>query len=689
MSITTTTRSAGPFLGSGAAVVAPFTFKVFSAADLLVTRTVAGVDTELVLNADYTVALNADQDSTPGGSITTTIPVGAVVNINSQVEDTQLVVLPNGGPWFPKVVENALDRLTAVAQQLRSLFGRAVRVPEAAGTAVLPNAASRANNLLGFDSNGNPIAVAPVTGSAASLAADLANSALVGKGAGQVGHNPLLAYAASTVGFALNARKAVFGTGVAATDDANLQAAIDAAVAGTVIDLFGTFASSAAKNLKPQLMLRNGNAARINHSNTSTNCFQYVPGGGLGFPGQIKVLGLQIYGPGEPGSGEALGTLTWGTVKAAVFIDANAPNCEVDCDIRSFFAGVVLRNAYCSTVGGQVFDCRHGIMIFGESHNTQLANPFVENCTLTGLSVNYGGGQTTNQGTFTVEGAYQNTQVGIWLEGCQGFYGAGTIYFEGNTNADIVNGVADGGAYARSANFTKIDSIGSSSPVGSAQVAPLKVAAQGRNIQVYHSVDVRIGGIGMYSGAPTATAHVHVDGFSDRTFLGVSFFTSSNPYDLDDAARVITERAGATNFARNRTTGLTYGTHGSATPAGRGPWFGGGFSGRDSIILEALTANTDLLFRAATGTGQVRFADAAMTEVFSVDFVNMRINCYRPLVTRVYTVATLPAPSGTVPPGSRATVSDANSTTFNAIVAGGGANTVPVFVDGASNWRIG
>ena len=34
-------------------------------------------------------------------------------------------------------------------------------------------------------------------------------------------------------------------------------------------------------------------------------------------------------------------------------------------------------------------------------------------------------------------------------------------------------------------------------------------------------------------------------------------------------------------------------------------------------------------------------------------------------------------------------VSDANATTFNSIVAGGGANTVPVFVDGASNWRIG
>ena len=38
--------------------------------------------------------------------------------------------------------------------------------------------------------------------------------------------------------------------------------------------------------------------------------------------------------------------------------------------------------------------------------------------------------------------------------------------------------------------------------------------------------------------------------------------------------------------------------------------------------------------------------------------------------------------------GARAVVTDANATTFHAIVAGGGANVVPVFSDG-TNWRIG
>ena len=54
------------------------------------------------------------------------------------------------------------------------------------------------------------------------------------------------------------------------------------------------------------------------------------------------------------------------------------------------------------------------------------------------------------------------------------------------------------------------------------------------------------------------------------------------------------------------------------------------------------------------------------------------------LLVATYTVATLPTPLI----GNRAMVTDATATTFNSIVAGGGANVVPVYYDGA-NWRIG
>jgi len=55
--------------------------------------------------------------------------------------------------------------------------------------------------------------------------------------------------------------------------------------------------------------------------------------------------------------------------------------------------------------------------------------------------------------------------------------------------------------------------------------------------------------------------------------------------------------------------------------------------------------------------------------------------------TVVATVANLTL-ANTVGKGTRGFVSDANTTTFNAIVGGGGSNNVPVFSDG-TNWRVG
>jgi hypothetical protein len=51
-------------------------------------------------------------------------------------------------------------------------------------------------------------------------------------------------------------------------------------------------------------------------------------------------------------------------------------------------------------------------------------------------------------------------------------------------------------------------------------------------------------------------------------------------------------------------------------------------------------------------------------------------------------VDSLPS-AGSVPTGTKAFVTDATATIFHSIVAGGGANAVPVFADGSGNWRIG
>jgi len=58
-----------------------------------------------------------------------------------------------------------------------------------------------------------------------------------------------------------------------------------------------------------------------------------------------------------------------------------------------------------------------------------------------------------------------------------------------------------------------------------------------------------------------------------------------------------------------------------------------------------------------------------------------------PTTVGVSTVSGLPA-AATAGQGARRMVTDANSTTFNSVVAGGGTNILPVFSDGSS-WRIG
>ena len=66
--------------------------------------------------------------------------------------------------------------------------------------------------------------------------------------------------------------------------------------------------------------------------------------------------------------------------------------------------------------------------------------------------------------------------------------------------------------------------------------------------------------------------------------------------------------------------------------------------------------------------------------------LNVIINNYT-VGTTVYTVATLPDPV-VAGAGTRTFVSDSSVTTFNATVAAGGTNTVPVFSNG-TNWKVG
>lgn len=125
---------AGPFNGNGSQTAFPFLFKAFSKNDLLVVRTDAdGLESTLVLDSDFSVALNGDQDANPGGTVTypisgSALPTGETLTIVSDLDFTQTTDITTGGGFYPQVVENALDRVTMLVKQVNSAVRRSLRL---------------------------------------------------------------------------------------------------------------------------------------------------------------------------------------------------------------------------------------------------------------------------------------------------------------------------------------------------------------------------------------------------------------------------------------------------------------------------------------------------------------------------------------------------------------------------------
>lgn len=132
MTVSSTNRRAGPFVGNGVTTAFPFEFRMLDADDLLaVTLTTAtGVETELVQGVDYTAVLNADQDGDPGGTLTlmTALPSTKTLVLTSQVDLLQETVFTNQGGFYPAVLNAALDRAMIVAQQLQEQIDRSLKV---------------------------------------------------------------------------------------------------------------------------------------------------------------------------------------------------------------------------------------------------------------------------------------------------------------------------------------------------------------------------------------------------------------------------------------------------------------------------------------------------------------------------------------------------------------------------------
>jgi hypothetical protein len=129
--------------------------------DLQVIRAIAGDETVLALNVDYTVA----GDGNPaGGTVTLAVApaAGATIVILRRTVRTQDTLYVPNDPFPAQSHEAALDKLTMIAQEDADELTRALLVPEAdsaRGQMILPAVPDRAGKYLGFDANGLPVAL--------------------------------------------------------------------------------------------------------------------------------------------------------------------------------------------------------------------------------------------------------------------------------------------------------------------------------------------------------------------------------------------------------------------------------------------------------------------------------------------------------------------------------------------------
>lgn len=130
MTVSFTPRKAGPFTGDGSQSSWPFEFKVFVTADITVTLgDAAGNETVLALDSDYTVTLNSNQDTSPGGAVDYLVPANMFLSITGNTAYEQQCDIPAGGNFNPVALENQLDRTTMQIQQLAEKLERVDLTP--------------------------------------------------------------------------------------------------------------------------------------------------------------------------------------------------------------------------------------------------------------------------------------------------------------------------------------------------------------------------------------------------------------------------------------------------------------------------------------------------------------------------------------------------------------------------------
>jgi parallel beta-helix repeat protein len=293
MTVSSSTDRAS-FSGNGAATAFSLPFRFFANSDVIAKAIddATGVAIPLTLGIDYllTGAGEPEEAGAATGVLTTSapVPVGVTLFVQRIIPATQPTDIVNQGRFFPEVHETVFDRLTMLVQQSQGALDRTLRVQDFDPVPNrLPSAVQRANRILSFDENGNPVAIDAASESSLALRQDLANPTNPIKGAGLVGYKGRTV--AQRLGDSLTPLDfGAVGDGVA--DDTNaVQDALSAAAGGLVNFVPGNTYRVTSTIELPAGTIINGYGAVI-------LCQTQIIA--LEIAAQCRIFGLTITGPG-------------------------------------------------------------------------------------------------------------------------------------------------------------------------------------------------------------------------------------------------------------------------------------------------------------------------------------------------------------------------------------------------------
>ena len=151
----TTTKNS--YSGDGSTTTFAYAFKIFADADLtVILRSAAGTETVQTLTTNYTVT-NAG-NANGGNVVFVTAPAsGVTVLIRRNMAQTQSTDYTANDPFPAESHEDALDRLTFIAQQQQEELDRSIKLSRTntmTSTEFTVGATDRANKILAFDGSG-------------------------------------------------------------------------------------------------------------------------------------------------------------------------------------------------------------------------------------------------------------------------------------------------------------------------------------------------------------------------------------------------------------------------------------------------------------------------------------------------------------------------------------------------------